>query len=110
MGLASQPCEQALGGGEIAFVRRPVVGPQHLRVGGIALREVGELVLEALLRRVGEARVVLGDPAQARDLVSDLVQPPFDDRLKRVRTVGRSFEPLDEAPVDRLRDDAAACR
>ena len=99
MGLPSQPGEQALRGGEVPFVRRPVVGPQHLRVGRIALRQVGEFVLEALLRRVGEPGIVFGDPAQASDLVANLVEPPFDDRLERIRTICRGLESLDEAPV-----------
>jgi hypothetical protein len=55
-----------------------------------------------LLRRVCEARIVLGDPAQASDLVAHLVQPPLDDRLERIRPVGRGFQAFDEASVDGL--------
>jgi hypothetical protein len=100
--LACEPCQEALGRGEVALVRRAVVGAQHLGEGGVALRQVGELVFEALLGRVGEAGVVLGDAAQARDLVADLVEPALDDRLEGVGAVGGGLEALDEAPVHGL--------
>jgi hypothetical protein len=100
--LPREPRQEALRGGEVALVRGPVVGTEHLREGRVALREVRELVFEPLLRRVGEARVVLVDAAQPRDLVAHLVEPAFDDGLERVGTVGGRLELLDEAAVHRL--------
>jgi hypothetical protein len=47
--LAGEPREQALRRGEVALVRGAVVGAEHLGEGWVALREVGELVLEPLL-------------------------------------------------------------
>src|SRR5688572_24021527 len=99
MRLSGEPCEQALRSREIALVRSTVVRTKHLREGWVALREVGELVLEPLFRRVSEAGVVFTNTAQPRDLVADLIEPALDDRLERVRPIGRGLEPLDKAPV-----------
>src|SRR5262245_36331367 len=102
MWLACEPGEQTLGGSEITVVRGPMVAAEDLCEGRVPLREVGELVLEPLLGRVGEAGIVLADSAQARDLVAYLIEPSFDDGLECVGPVGRGLELLDETPVDCL--------
>ena len=100
--LPCQPGEEPLGSREVALVVGAMICAQHLGERRIAAGEVGQLVFEPLFGRISEGGVVLANPAQAGDLVPDLVQPPLDDGLECVGAVRGRLDPLDQTAVDRL--------
>ena len=102
VGLAAEPSQQALGLGELPGELCPVVGPQHLGEGGVTPRQLGQLVLQALLRGVGEGGIGLLDAAHPADLLAHLEQPAIHDGLEGADASVLSLQALHEPAVHGL--------